>query len=718
MMIKSAKIARIAKAACAWSAAALSAFLVASWLFIGWTDEGADEFPGGIVLRDSAGRIIRVALGPGDVDCRPHYRASPDDWIVKALVAAEDGTFWSHRGVRPMSALRAAMQNVLSRRRISGASTITMQAVRLIRPHPKSLWWKWKEAVMALKMERAKSKEWIVSQYLNRAPFGSNLVGIESAARGWFGKGAKELGIGEAAMLAGMVQAPTRFRPDRWGDAERRKRAFKRRDYVLGRMKELGYLTDEQYEGARSVEPEVCRSPRPFAAPFFCDWYVSELESRGTVARGGGDFTTSLDADVQLLCERSVASAAEKGGYSAAAVVVRAATGDVVAMAASGDYFGGGDGQVNTALSPRPAGSTLKPFLVALAMERGLATPEQRIVDAPASFRGYRPANFDGKYRGPVTVRDALVLSLNVPFVKLLNDVGVEDFADTLRALGFRHFTEPDESYGLGMAIGNVEVTLLELVRAYAALARGGDGLFTPATSYLVSDMLSGDERAYAALGHVADVASSRFAWKTGTSSAYRDAWTVAWNPEYVVGVWCGHKSGGFGDKTLVGARAAAPVAWGIARQLYPGNDGPWFAEPDGVVRRRICRETGLPASPDCPETEEGRAVRGRSSPRLCDAHRKGPDGSVAARLRGGLSLVKPEEGAHFKLVPGSLDQRVVCQVGEVPPGTALWWFVDGAPVGESVGRAPFPVALSAGEHVVTCATAAGDAASVSVSVE
>ena len=253
-------------------AALAAVFLVCSWIFIGWSDEGSDEYPGGTILRDSSGRILRVTLGPGDVDCRPFYVASPDDWIVKALVAAEDSSFWSHHGVRPMSILRATWQNVSCRRRISGASTITMQAVRLLKPHPKNLWWKWKEAIKAVKMERAKSKEWIISQYLNRAPFGSNFVGIEAASQGWFGKSTKDLGLGEAAMLAGMVQAPTRFRPDKWGSPERHAQAFKRRDYVLERMRALGYITDEQLEGARSVEPEVRRAPRPFLAPHFCDW--------------------------------------------------------------------------------------------------------------------------------------------------------------------------------------------------------------------------------------------------------------------------------------------------------------------------------------------------------------------------------------------------------------------------------------------------------------
>ena len=711
--MKSRWIRRIGRIAAAGTLSAI-VFVALSWTFIDWTDKGADKYAGGVILRDDAGNVLRVSLGEGDTDCRPFYVASRDDWIVKALVASEDGSFWSHHGVRPLSILRAACQNVFNGRRISGASTITMQAVRLIRPHPKTLWWKWKEAMMALKMERTKSKEWILSQYLNRAPYGSNLVGIEAAAQGWFGKGAKSLGLGEAAMLAGMVQAPSRFRPDRGYE-----KALKRRDYVLGRMQELGLATAAQVEGAKSVRPVICRAPRPFRCPYFCDWVMRSLGERAA-----GDVRTALNADVQLICENAVDAAAAKGGASVATVVMRVDTGEVVALACSGDYLGGADGQVNTALAPRPAGSTLKPFLTALGIEKGFVTPETRLADVPTAFKGYRPSNFDTKYRGDVTVRDALIQSLNIPFVRLLNRLGVESFGQQLRTLGFRNLGASDEAYGLGMAIGNVEVTLMELVSAYAVLARCGttsDGtrVFAPGTAYLVSDMLSGNERSAAALGHVADVAASRFAWKTGTSSAYRDAWTVLWNPDYVVGVWCGHKRGGFGDRTVVGAKAAAPVAWGVARQLYPQNDGPWFVEPGDVFRRKVCALTGRPASADCPATVEGTAVRGCSLSVLCDRHRRNAQGEVitVTDKNSRLALTQPEDGATFKLVPGTLNQKIVCQ----PTGNGegrLWWFVDGSLKGESAGAAPFALEVVAGEHLITCTTGAGDFASASIRVE
>ena len=690
-------------------------FASCSFAFIGWSDEGAEDFAGGLILRDAAGEVMRVSLGEGDVDCRPYYEADADDWIVKALVASEDGEFWSHCGVRPLSVLRAAFQNVFHRRRISGASTISMQTVRLIRPHPKTMWWKWKEAVMAIKMERKKTKLWILSQYLNRAPYGANFIGIEAAARGWFGKGPKDLGIGEAAMLAGMVQAPSRFRPDR-----RYGLALHRRDYVLGRMKKLGYITEEQRLAARSVRPVVCRSPRPFMHPYFCDYILASLGRTRDMQRKSGVINTSLDADVQSIVRNAVDVAGEEGGYSVAALVMKAETGEVVALHCSGDYFAGEDGQVNTALSPRPAGSTLKPFLAALAMDMGLATPGTRLWDAPMSVKGYRPANFDSAYRGRVTLSDSLVLSLNIPFVRLVGKIGVERFADKLRELEFKHLDGDDTDSGLGIAIGNVEVSLVGLVKAYRKIACGGGGVFSRESSYLVSEILSGQERSGAALGHVADVVTSRFAWKTGTSSAYRDAWTVAWNPEYVIGVWCGHKRGGFGDKTLVGAKAAAPVCWQIARQLYPQNNGPWYVRPDTVKKVDICSLTGERASEDCPESEKGDFISGVSSPRPCTAHRRGFDGKVVERDlcgQSGIKIVSPEDGAEFHVVDGELAEGIVFRVANVKEAENLWWFVDGALRGETAGAAPFVLQAEKGEHSVIAVNAAGDSSAVRVVV-
>jgi penicillin-binding protein 1C len=686
-------------------------FLASSFFLIKWSSEGSDDYAGGIIIRDAAGEVMRVSLGENDVDCRPYYVADENDWIVKALVAAEDGEFWSHYGVRPLSAIRAMAQNLFYRRRISGASTITMQAVRLIKPHPKTLWWKWKESIMALKMEREKSKKWILSQYLNRAPYGANFIGIEAAASGWFGKSAKDLGIGEAAMLAGMVQAPSRFRPDR-----NYNRAFHRRDYVLARMKKLGYITEEQRLAARSVRPVVCRSPRPFKYPYFCDYVLLSLGKDRAMQRKCGVINTSLDADIQSKVINVVDNASRDGGYSVAAVVMKASTGEVVALHCSGNYFGGKDGQVNTALAPRPAGSTLKPFLAAIAMDMGLVTPSTRLWDAPMSVKGYRPANFDSAYRGLVTLSDSLILSLNIPFVRLLAKIGVESFGDKLRALGFKHLNKSDADSGLGMAIGNVEVTLVELTSAYQKLSCGDESVFSRESCYLISEILSGGERSSASLGHIADVVTSRFAWKTGTSSAYRDAWTVAWNPEYVIGVWCGHKRGGFGDKTLVGAKAAAPVCWKIARQLYPQGVAPWYVKPQSIKAVEVCSHTGSIASDDCPKKEKGDFIKGISSPRPCTIHRRGTDGKVVAldeSEKKSFKIISPENNALFHLVEAGLSERIVFRLVGAKDNERFWWFVDGAAGGESLGNEAFVLEMEEGDHSVIAVNGTGESSRV-----
>ena len=695
-------------------------------MVIDWAPQGSDEYPGGVVLRDSAGGIVRVTLGPGDVDCRPYYTASKEDWIVKAIVASEDGTFFEHSGVRPLSVLRAAWQNITSRRRISGASTITMQTVRLINPHKKSYLEKWIEAFRALKLERQKDKIWIISQYLNRAPFGSNFVGVEAAASGWFGKSAKDLTLCEAALLAGMVQAPSRFRLDR-----RYERAIKRRDYVLDRMVEVGFATSEQVEAARSVSPEIRRAPRPFKHPHYCDWF---LQRYGECLRGGMDIRMPLDSNIQACAYDIISRAANAEGFDAAMVVRKVDTSEIVAMAVSGDYFSPKEGQVNTALAPRSAGSTLKPILAAAAMDAGIIAPSEKLIDIPKAYKGYTPANFDSKWRGFVSLDDALVLSLNVPFVSLLEKFGVKRFEDCLWGMGFVSMGWRGEERGLGMAIGNVEVTLEELTGAYALLARAALGSVekqvSQAGAYLVSEALSSPQRSLVALGHVADVELPRFAWKTGTSSAYRDAWTVAWNPEYIVGVWCGHISGRIGDRGIVGAKVAAPLVWEMIRALYPSNVSPWFSKPSQISQRQVCALSGMVASIDCPEKVEGNVIAGVTTARMCRMHIRNAEGNVVealppeleAFLRKAekakrLSISKPTDGARFRLVSGMAQQKVVCKVFGNPDGEKLWWFCNGSMAGETTGSEKFVMEMKAGKHHISCTTAEGISASVNIEV-
>ncbi len=715
-------VRRLLLAAAALAAIGAAAFGVL-WALCPPPLEAAERYPAGLVLLDREGNELRVRLGPDDTDCRPFHEASRDSWIALALVAAEDKRFFEHGGADLVALARAVSQNVGSMRRVSGASTLTQQAVRLIEPHPRTMGWKVVEFFQSLRLERARSKEWILSQYLNRAPFGSNLVGVEAASRGWFAKTPDDLSLGEAALLAGIVQAPTRFRPDRHLD-----RALRRRDYVLDRMLDLGFATTAQVAAARASVPALRRAPRPFDCPHYCDWAEAEL-----VPAGATRVALPLDPAAQAAAQRAVDDRARALGARAAAVVVDVATGEVRALACSGDYFSPEAGQVNTATAPRPAGSVLKPFLYARALDRGLLAPTQWLPDLPRSYGGQRPANFDPGYRGIVRADEALVLSLNLPFFELTRSLGVADSLATLRAAGLRTVPDDPDAVGLGLAAGNVPVRLVDLARAYAGLARAADGGGEPGTdagpispeaAWLVSDVLSGPERTLAALGHEADARLPRAAWKTGTSSAHRDAWTVLWTPRETIAVWCGHASGHFGDRALAGLSAAAPLAWTIFRDLHPDGAADWFGSPPpGLVRRSVCARTGLPPSPDCPETREAWAIAGRTPPVPCTVHRRGPDGAVREAWppdveawlrsrRATLSIASPRAGASVRPAPGAPGVVVVPAGAE--PGSSLWWFVDGAPAGSRPASESFLAAgLAPGPHTVSCADVAGATASV-----
>lgn len=711
---------------CAAAAGVLLALGAAAFA-VGWAAcppplEAAERYPAGLVLLDREGRELRVKLGPDDTDCRPARAVSPDSWIAKALVAAEDKRFFEHGGADLFALARAVAQNLGAMRRVSGASTLTQQTVRLIEPHPRTLRWKIVEFFQSLRLERARSKEWILAQYLDRAPFGSNLVGIESAARGWFAKTPDDLSLGEAALLAGIVQAPTRFRPDRHLD-----RALRRRDYVLDRMLDLGFATEAQVAAARASVPVLRRAPRPFAWPHYCDWAEAELVPEGALRA-----VLPLDPGTQALAQRAADARAAALGARAAVVVADPATLEVRALACSGDYFSPEAGQVNTATAPRPAGSVLKPLLYARALDRGLLAPTQWLPDLPRVYGAQRPANFDPGYRGTVRADEALVLSLNLPFFELTRSLGVPDALAAFRAAGLRTVPDDPDAVGLGLAAGNVPVRLVDLALVYARIARAAAGgtnatpfSLSPEACWLVSDVLSGPERTRAALGHEADARLPRAAWKTGTSSAHRDAWTVLWTPREVVAAWCGHAAGRFGDEALSGLGAAAPLAWEVFRGLHPDGQADWFgAPPPGLVRRSVCARTGLPPSPDCPETREAWALRDRTSPLPCPVHRRGPDGAVREAWppdveawlrahRAALTIASPRDGAQVRLPAGSPGVAVAAAGAE--PGATLWWFVDGAPAGSRPASEPFLAAgLAPGRHAVSCSTADGATAAVS----
>ncbi|HOY59449.1 MAG TPA: penicillin-binding protein 1C [Verrucomicrobiota bacterium] len=693
------------------------------------------------VLTDRGGEPLRVRLAVGGLDRRPGYAPAAEHWIVKAIVAAEDRRFWSHPGVDGLAIGRAAAQNLFSGRRLSGASTISTQVIRMIEPRPRTLRTKLIEAFRALQMERRLGKREILAHYLDLAPFGGNIVGIEAAARRYFHKRADELCLAEAALLAGLPQSPSRLRPDRHPE-----RAKERQAWVLERMQARGMITARQRAEALAQPIQVRPGSYPFSAPHFCDLVgVPARPACGSVVR------TTLDADLQRLAEGSLRRCLQGGPVDCGAVVViEVGTGAVRALVGSPDYARPRAGQVNGAVAPRAAGSTLKPFAYALALDRGLVTPATVLADVPARFRDFDPRNFSLDFLGRVSVRDALVLSLNLPAIDIEQRVGQERFHAILRDVGLFSISKPASHYGLGLVLGNAEVRLLDLANAYACLARGGGWapprfvespnppatrqVFSPEACWLISEMLGGEERAMDATGHTADVRLPPMAWKTGTSTGLRDAWTVAWNPEVVIAVWAGN-SDGSASELLVGRRIATPIAWDLLRRLYPDNRGPWFARPAGIVTRAVCAESGCPPGPHCGCRSEDWAIANVSRHEFCPVHREGAKAawppSVAAFLNrgaapaaaesaGSLRILSPARGCTYRHVL-DLDvdaQRLALDAATDRAGDPLHWFVDDRPVGRSRVGQPLFWPIERGKHRIVCSTLGGASECVQITVE
>lgn len=699
------------------------------------------QLPAVVVLADRRGEPLRIRLGPGGFDCRPGFAPEPEHWITKAIVAAEDRRFWNHPGVDGLALARAVAQNLFFGRRVSGASTLSTQVIRMMEPRPRTLPTKAIEAFRALQMERRCSKREILAHYLDRAPFGGNIVGIEAAARRYFGKGAGQLSLAEAALLAGLPQSPSRLRPDRHPQ-----RAKQRQAYVLERMEACGYITAREREQALAQPLAARMGQYPFRAPHFC-----ELVGVPAPPADGVTVRTTLDSEWQRLAENALCRRLRGGTVAGGAVVViEVKTGAVRALVGSPDYASRRAGQVNGAVASRAAGSTLKPFAYALALDRGLVTPATMIADVPARYRDFDPRNFSLDFRGRVSVRDALVLSLNLPAIEIERRAGQARFYAALRELGLATISRPPEHYGLGLVLGNAEVRLLDLANAYACLARGGEWapvrvvdsekppatrpVFSPEACWLVSDMLSGEERAMDTTGHAADVRLPPMAWKTGTSAGLRDAWTVAWNPEVVIGVWVGNPDGSPADE-LVGSRAAVPVAWDVLRRLYPDNQGPWFVRPAGVTSRKVCAVSGCVPGPHCTHRIDDWSIAKVSRHAACPVHRRGPEATwpvaVASFLnrRGArprpepaaaVRILSPARGSVYRQVAAleSVSQQIALEAASDRAGEWLHWFVDDRPVGRSRAGEPLFWPLERGEHRIACSTVRGPGDCIRIAVE
>ncbi len=539
------------------------------------------------------------------------YPARPETvspLYLDALLNYEDRWFWRHPGVNPWALLRAAGQMISRGEIVSGGSTLTMQVARILDPHGRTPWGKLKQLLRALQLEAHLSKRQILTLYLERAPFGGTIEGVDAASWAYLGKPSARLSHAEAALLAVLPQAPSRLRPDRHPEAARAAR-----DKVLQRMASLDVWTAADVADAR-VEPVVARSLQP---PLSAALLAERLRQRQPNA---SRITSTIDADLQRTLEDRVAAYFSQlpARTSAALLVVDNASMQARAYVGS-VAFGDKErlGHVDMVQAWRSPGSTLKPFLYGLALDDGLIHSESLLVDAPQSFGGYRPGNFDAAFNGPIGAAEALRLSLNVPAVDLLDRVGPARFSARLANAGVTLKYPRGAAPNLALILGGTGARLEDLVGSFAALNRQGLAgrvryaqqdaaedrrLLSPGAAWIVRDILASNPRPGYGVGAFDTGTRPRVAWKTGTSYGFRDAWALGSTTRYTVGVWVGRPDG-TPLPGQYGAVTALPLMFEVIDSLPRARgDANERAAPPGVAETEICWPLGLapdPAQPD-----------------------------------------------------------------------------------------------------------------------
>jgi penicillin-binding protein 1C len=525
------------------------------------------------------GETVSFVPAPGGVWRLGVEAADVDPRFIEALIAVEDERFYAHTGVDGRAVIRALLTNLRSGRVVSGASTITMQTARLLEPRPRDLHGKVLEAWRAMELERALSKDDILSLYLTLTPYGGNLEGVRAASLSYFGKEPRELTDSEIALLLALPQAPEGRRPDRQPSA-----AMAGRRAVLQRLAEEGLLSQERAEEA-ALDP-LPSGRRSFPAHA---WHVSQRLLRETEDTR---IQTTLDLRQQLLLERVLRENALRRDQSTqlAALVVRRRDFAVTALAGSALRTREG-GWLDLTARKRSPGSTLKPLIYGLAFEEGIAAPQTIVADMPMQFGSYAPRNFARDFSGELTFADALRHSLNVPAVLLLDQLGPERLAGTIELTGLDAAapTLPEGGEGLAIALGGIGLSAQDLARLYAGLGAGGIDrplAFTPAgaaanetsggsrflseeaAKEVLSILRDGPSLAGRLPAHLSADAP-KIAFKTGTSYGYRDAWAVGVGSDYVCVVWSGRPDGG-ASPGETGRQAALPVLFEIFDLIEP----------------------------------------------------------------------------------------------------------------------------------------------------
>lgn len=700
--------------------------------------------PTSTVVVDRKGELLGVRIADdgqwrfprmGEAD-----KALPRKYVL-AVVEFEDRGFRYHGGVSVKAALRALFQNIRGGRTVSGASTITMQVIRLYHPRPRTLPSKIVEAFMATRLESLLSKDRILSLYAAAAPFGGNVVGLEAACWRYLGRPPEEISWAEAATLAVLPNAPSSINLSR-----NREDLLSKRDRLLGRLHERGYIPDPEYE--MSLEEPLIGEIHPFPS------LSSHLVDRCDATSHGQYCQVEVDASLQVraeaICKERRDALSLEGINDLCAVILEVdSTGvrEIVHIGNADPLTGRVGAQVDITRSARSSGSVLKPLLYCAALQEGAVLPSALLPDVPMDFGGFAPRNYSLSYDGAVAADEALARSLNIPFVQLLSSFGVRRFAALLKNEGIS-LSRPVSSYGLSLALGGAEVSLGEIARSYASLAllcmgqRVEGPLDDPLAAWYTLRAMSCVVRPDG-LDSWTVSSLRKVAWKTGTSWGGRDAWAVGVVPGYVVGVWAGNASGE-GSPNLRGVTSAGPVMFDLFGLLPPTGE---FSRPEGEEvgeMVQVCTKSGFLAGYNCKDTEQRFLPHSALSSRVCPYHAEGGEFTLpplmasyyvrnhpdyGAVQRGGegtpsqdggkMQIVYPREGmvlSSSRQMDGE-DGGMIFSLVHGDGDKEVYWHLDRDYLGQTLGVHKMRVNPPCGVHTLTCVDGEGNEDRVSFKV-
>lgn len=567
--------------------------------------------------------------------------------LKKAILQKEDKYFYWHFGVNPVAILRAGFNNIIKGRRTSGASTITMQVIRLLYPKQRTYWSKITEIFRAIQLEIFYSKDEILQLYLNLVPYGSNIEGIKSAAFLFFQKSPDRLSLAEVTTLAIIPNRPTSLKL-----GSKNPVIIQERNRWLERFRKEKTFDNQTINDAIREPLNVSRHDAPQDAPHLSLRLKKEFPTEPIIH-------STLNRGIQLKTEQIVFNYVNrlkaKNIQNAAVLVLNNETMEVETYIGSADFKNSSDGgQVDGIQAIRSPGSALKPLLYATAFDKGIITPKNIINDVPTNFNGFEPENFDKRFNGPVSVEFALANSLNIPAVKVLRDLGKKELIEKLKQADFKTVKQQEKDLGLSIVLGGCGVTLEEMTKLYATFANEGrigslkfqissdrrhgfkfqeamaskekirtnTQLLTPNSSYLITEILAQIKRPDLPNNFDYTYHLPKIAWKTGTSFGKRDAWSIGYNKKYTVGVWVGNFSG-VGVPELSGAEIATPLLFQIFNTIDYNSSASWFRQPQDVSSRQVCAETGDLPNDYCTNRILDEHIKGVSHTRKCNHLKK-----------------------------------------------------------------------------------------------